>query len=325
MPELPEAETIARRLDEELAGRTLGKVDLTRTDIVHGDPRPLGRLVSGRHVVRVHRRAKRIVVELAKCSSKRIAGQSPERKRRVARPVEGPRAGAWGSDGHSLLARDGTIPSLQLVFHLGMSGQLIVCDRSEEIEKHTHLRIAIRGTGRELRFRDPRRFGGVWCLTGGTEHVGRRLSELGPEPLELTPARFRELLNRPRQIKALLLDQRVVAGLGNIYCDEALHAAGLHSLAQANGLDRRAADRLLRAIKSTLRRAIRHKGSTMSDYRTADGTNGSFQKYHRAYQREGEPCKSCGTPIERITAAGRSTFLCPACQRPLSTCTLPAP
>ena len=104
-------------------------------------------------------------------------------------------------------------------------------------------------------------------------------------------------------------------GLGNIYCDEALHAAGLHPLTKAGALDSRAAGRLLRAIKSTLRRAIRHKGSTMMDYRTASGANGSFQKYHRVYRRTDQPCRSCGTPIERIIAAGRSTFLCPKCQQ----------
>jgi formamidopyrimidine-DNA glycosylase len=112
-----------------------------------------------------------------------------------------------------------------------------------------------------------------------------------------------------------LMDQQAVAGLGNIYCDEALHAAGLHPLTKAGALDSRAADRLLRAIKSTLRRAIRHKGSTMMDYRTAGGANGSFQKYHRVYRRTDQPCHSCGTKIERITAAGRSTFLCPKCQQ----------
>jgi formamidopyrimidine-DNA glycosylase len=203
----------------------------------------------------------------------------------------------------------------KLVFHLGMTGRLTVCDADEPIEKHTHLRVAVRDSDRELRFRDPRRFGGVWCLAGGRKHVGRELGELGPEPLQLTPARFQRVLDRPRQIKALLLDQRCIAGLGNIYCDEALHIAGIHPLAKADSLDRETTDRLLRAIKSTLRRAIRCNGSTVSDYRTADGGSGSFQKHHRVYQREGQSCQKCGTIIEHLTAAGRSTFICPCCQQ----------
>jgi len=270
MPELPEAETIARRLDEELTGHALDKVTLVRRDIVHGDPRPLARLLSGRRVASVRRRAKRVVLQLE--------------------------------------------PEMQLVFHLGMTGTLTICDAVDPIEKHTHLRVAIRKTGRELRFRDPRRFGGIWCLTPDGRFVGRRLSELGPEPLKLTGAAFRRVLNRPRQIKALLMDQRFIAGLGNIYCDEALHAAGIHPQTKSNTLGKESADRLLRAIKSTLRQAIRYKGSTLMDYRTADGAMGSFQRHHRVYQRADELCRTCDTTIIRITAAGRSTFLCPSCQ-----------
>lgn len=278
MPELPEAETIARRLHEELAGETLGRATVKRRDILHGDPRPLGRVVSNRRVRRVYRRAKRVIIELA----------------------------SGGSDAEHV----------DLVFHLGMSGQLLLCDQNAPREAHTHLRIAIRKTTRELRFRDPRRFGGVWLLAGGKKHVGRRLGELGPEPLELSAKEFRSVLSRQRQIKALLLDQRCIAGLGNIYCDEALHAAGIHPLTRADdlGVDRSA--RLLRSIKTTLRRAIRFNGSTLMDYRTADGEAGEFQKHHRVYQRTGQPCKHCRALIERIIAGGRSTFFCPRCQQP---------
>jgi formamidopyrimidine-DNA glycosylase len=270
MPELPEAETIARRLNEELSGTVLGKVTLTRKDIVHGDRRPLGKLVAGRMVESVTRRAKRVIIHLT--------------------------------------------PQAQLVFGLGMTGTLIICDIREPIEKHTHLRITFGKTKRELRFRDPRRFGGIWCITPDGKHAGRRLSEPGPEPLQLTPTRFREILARSRQIKALLMDQQSIAGLGNIYCDEALHAARIHPLAKSDALESQAAGRLLRAIKTTLKRAIRHNGSTLMNYRTATGETGSFQRYHRVYQRDDQPCRTCKTPIIRITAAGRSTFLCPSCQ-----------
>jgi len=270
MPELPEAETIARQLHAGLAGRVFGRVRLKRKDIVFGDPRPLGRLLTGRRVDRVHRRAKRVVVDLT--------------------------------------------PSAQLVFCLGMTGRLTLCDAEVPVERHTHLRIAIDGSARELRFRDPRRFGGIWCETDSGGSRGRKLSPLGPEPLQLTAAQFRRMLARPRQIKAALMDQGFIAGLGNIYCDEALHAARIHPLTRADSLDVRTADGLLRAIKGVLRRAIRHGGSTLMDYRTAEGAPGYFQIHHRVYQRAGEPCRSCRTPIERIQAAGRSTFICSSCQ-----------
>ena len=270
MPELPEAETIARELNRRLAGRTLGRVLLGRNDIVHGDPRPLRVILPGRRIEQVRRRAKRVILQLQ--------------------------------------------PEAELIFRLGMSGRLTLVPSKQPTEPHTHLRIAIRGETYELRFCDPRRFGGVWCLAGSDRHVGKRLGEVGPEPLELSPAAFRRMLNRRRGIKALLMDQRVVAGLGNIYCDETLHAAGIHPLTRANALDAVQVARLLRAIKSTLRRAIRYNGSTFADYRRPDGREGSFQKHHRVYQREGKPCHKCDTSIIRIHAVGRSTFLCPFCQ-----------
>jgi formamidopyrimidine-DNA glycosylase len=201
---------------------------------------------------------------------------------------------------------------VSLVFRLGMTGRLFVVDSEAHVEKHTHLRIAIEGTGRELRFRDPRRFGGVWCVASGDGD--RSDAKLGVEPLDATPAQFRTVLARRRQIKALLMDQSAIAGLGNIYCDESLHAARIHPLSRADRLDAEAVGRLLRAIKTILRRAIRFNGSTLMDYRDADGREGSFQKLHRVYQREGDPCRTCRTPIRRILAAGRSTFYCPQCQ-----------
>lgn len=270
MPELPEAETIARQLQRQLAGRTLGRVRLTRTDIVHGDPRPLAKLLPGRRVGRVSRQAKRVI-----------------------------------------LALDGGI---ELVFRLGMTGRMIVRPCDEPVAKHTHLRIKIDGTCNELRFCDPRRFGGVWCLTDNKQSIGKPLGAVGLEPLEVKPAAFRTVMNRRRQIKALLMDQAVIAGLGNIYCDESLHAAGIHPLARADTLSSKRTNRLLRAIRMTLRKAIRFNGSTLMDYRDADGREGSFQKLHRVYQREGQPCAACRAPIRRILAAGRSTFFCPKCQ-----------
>ena len=288
MPELPEVETIARQLDHHLRGWHLGRVVLSRRDIVHGSTRSLKRLLPGNQVQCVRRRGKRVILDLARESD----------PRRDVCPC----------------SRAVPPPLMELVFHLGMTGQLTVRPTDDPLEPHTHLRIAIERTRRELRFRDPRRFGGVWCLTDRESRNGRMLGELGPEPLELTVADFRRLLGRKRQIKALLLDQRAIAGLGNIYCDETLHAASIHPLTRADLLDRQQSARLLRAIKTTLRRAIRFNGSTISDYRGADGQTGSFQRFHRVYQKKGSSCHTCDTPIERILAAGRSTFLCPSCQ-----------
>lgn len=276
MPELPEAQTIADQLQGQLAGRAIGTVRLERRDIVRTSFGDIEEAVAGRRVVRVYRRAKRVVLQL---------------------------------DSEGLI-----------VFGLGMTGRLTVVGVGAVAEKHTHLRIGFPEIASELHFRDPRRFGGIWLhACKGAE--GKRVFEqdvfgnLGVEPLSCTAAEFRALLSRRRQIKALLMDQSVIAGLGNIYCDESLHAAGIHPLAIASRLSDETCSRLLRAIKEILRKAIRCNGSTLLDYRGADGSKGGFQLLHRIYGREGEPCKGCGTKIKRIQAAGRSTHFCPKCQR----------
>jgi formamidopyrimidine-DNA glycosylase len=194
--------------------------------------------------------------------------------------------------------------------HLGMTGQLSVAAPSSPPPAHTHLELDL--GGERLRFRDPRRFGGFWWLGGESPDLG-----MGPEPLGLRPAELLRRLSRTtRAIKNALLDQRVVAGLGNIYVDEALHAAGIHPLTPADRLTAQEVGRLSRAIKSTLRRAIRHRGSTLRDYLDADGEAGGFQRLHRVYDREARPCARCGTRITRIVLGGRSTHFCPGCQPP---------
>jgi len=349
MPELPEVETIARQLNATLAGRALGAVVHVRADMVHGSDRPLRDALPGTVVERVYRRAKRIIFELERRSdgaTKRRRKKATKRRSDVA--TQGRDAGIEGHSGEMS----------QLIVHLGMTGRLTVCDASEPVEKHTHLRVALAGGGQELRFRDPLRVGGIWLVADANSETSKRrnaetpksgatalatkrrsnvatkgkgkspnrqitkspntrgLGPLGPEPLELTATAFREVLARKRQIKALLMDQTAIAGLGNIYCDEALHAAGVHPLTRADEISSENAGRLLRAIKSVLRRAIRFQGSTLMDYRSADGEPGSFQRYHRVYGREGEPCRTCRTPIERIQVGGRSTHFCPRCQVP---------
>ena len=194
--------------------------------------------------------------------------------------------------------------------HLGMTGQMGVVKPDTPLPSHTHLELDL--GGERLRFRDPRRFGGVWWLGNNPPDEG-----MGPEPLGLRAAELlRRLARTTRAVKNALLDQRVVAGLGNIYVDEALHAANIHPLTPADRLAAEDVGRLSRAIKATLRRAIRHRGSTLRDYLDADGAAGGFQRLHRVYDRADEPCHRCHTPIDRIVLGGRSTHFCPACQRP---------
>ena len=196
--------------------------------------------------------------------------------------------------------------------HLGMSGRLMVETADAPLVKHTHLVIELDANdGPELRFVDPRRFGGVWWL--GAEPDGE---EMGPEPLTLPSGQLgQRLAKTTRAIKNALLDQAVVAGLGNIYVDESLFEARIHPLTPANTLTKVQVTKLNRAIKSTLRRALRHRGSTLRDYRDADGNSGGFQSQHRVYGREGKPCLVCKKPIALIVLGGRSTHFCAKCQR----------
>lgn len=200
--------------------------------------------------------------------------------------------------------------SNRFFIHLGMTGRLTACEASEPVPPHTHLTLELEDAS-HVRFRDPRRFGGVWWLGQVACDEG-----MGPEPLKVSPRQLAARLARTtRAIKNVLLDQSVLAGLGNIYVDESLFGANVHPLTPANRLTVEQVAKLNRSIKATLRRAIRHRGSTLRDYRDADGTVGAFQKLHRVYGREGEPCRVCRTPIERILLGGRSTHFCPRCQR----------
>lgn len=339
MPELPEAETIVCHLRAHIVDATIVALRLLRPDVVHGPPPGWTKQLTGQRIAAVTRRAKRVQI---------------------------------------------TVGDLTLVVRLGMSGRLTLHRPDEPLEKHTHVvwtlesaherprlnrapsisvpasdeharggpaaarggRIAPEDRDRrfELRFRDPRRFGGVWIIPGGGHSGdngsarngdqtnggrggrnhrnarqsgdGRTLGPLGPEPLTLAPAAFLMLLaGRQRPVKSLLLDQTRIAGLGNIYCDEALHAAGIHPASPCAAIPDDAARRLLRAIKSVLGRAIRAGGSTLNDYQRPDGSDGLFQFRHRVYGRAGQPCRRCRTPIEKTTLVGRGTHFCPKCQK----------
>jgi formamidopyrimidine-DNA glycosylase len=194
-----------------------------------------------------------------------------------------------------------------LVVHLGMTGRLLL---GGSPGKHTHAILTLdRGL---LLYDDPRQFG---CFQYSAEFP-QRVARLGPEPLEISAADFATGLRRRKtRIKALLLNQRFLRGMGNIYADEALFRAGIHPLAMASRIRGERASRLHSAIRQVLREAIDAGGSSISDYVDAEGRKGFFQLRHRVYQRTGEPCLTCGTPIRRILVAQRSSHFCPKCQK----------
>jgi formamidopyrimidine-DNA glycosylase len=198
-----------------------------------------------------------------------------------------------------------------LCIHLGMTGRLTVERSHQPIAPHTHLIADLTGNS-QLRFRDPRRFGGIWWLCDGEADD----TDMGPEPLKIRPDQLAQRLFKTRRaIKTALLDQRLIAGIGNIYADESLFHSRIHPTIPGNRLTRDQVSRLNRAIKLILRRAINHRGSSLRDYVDADGKEGGFQLLHRVYAREGQPCVHCKTPIKRIVLGGRSTHFCPKCQR----------
>lgn len=202
----------------------------------------------------------------------------------------------------------------ELVIHLGMTGSLATLRPGDHVR--AVLELAGRGP-RCLYFRDPRRFGRLLVLPGGDRRRLPTLAKMGPEPWsdELSASRLRQALRRRAALKTLLLSQRPVAGLGNIYADEALWRARLHPAMPGMLLSRRAAERLLAAIRDVLREAIERNGTTLQDYRTLDGGVGDFGGSLAVYGREGAPCQRCSTPIVRTVLGARSTHHCPRCQR----------
>ena len=264
MPELPEVETIARKLKPDLVGRTILSADLrwART-LASPSPRKFKARIPGQKILDVGRRAKFLMIRL--------------------------------SDAY-------------LLIHLRMSGDLTIRDSTIEPEKHDRLVIKLSG-GRSLTFNDTRKFGRVWLTTKPEEVLGK----LGPEPLgeDFTPQWLHTALHhKHRQLKPLLLDQTFIAGLGNIYTDEALHIAKLHPLTLSSSVTVDQAGVLHEAIHSVLNEGIRRNGASFDwVYR-----GGEFQNYFRVYDRKGQECPVCGTKIERILVGQRSTHYCPNCQ-----------
>ena len=201
---------------------------------------------------------------------------------------------------------------LSLLIHLGMTGQLVVYPAESPARPHTHVFFSL-DDGRELRYTDIRRFGRI-CLLPGAEQKNI-LGELGLDPLEATPSEFAAALHtRKAHVKALLLDQTVLRGMGNIYTDESLWRARIHPRRLGANLTPRELRALYRAVQAVLNEAIRSRGSSISDYVDSAGEQGEFQLKHRVYDREGKKCFRCRAPIRRIIVAGRSSYFCPHCQ-----------
>jgi formamidopyrimidine-DNA glycosylase len=200
-----------------------------------------------------------------------------------------------------------------LLIHLGMTGQIVTSAPDADVAPHTHAFLAL-DDGREIRYTDVRRFGRMAILEAGRrEEV---LGVLGLEPLEASEEEFRVRISARRaRIKALLLDQHVLRGMGNIYTDESLFRARIHPARIGANLTPNDLDRLHRAVREVLSEAIRLGGSSISDYVDSEGRPGEFQLRHRVYQRKGKKCFRCRALIRRMMVAGRSSYFCPSCQR----------
>jgi len=288
VPELPEVETVVRGLQKRVVGDTIKTVWIgDKSNLLKSPAQEIARVLEGSSIAGVRRMGKHIVVD--------VQPKVPTQKRRAAKKSVEVAAGA---------------KSAQWIVHLGMTGKMLVTSPDDEIEKHTHL-IAQLASGRELRFVDPRRFGKLWV-----HESDDGFATVGTEPLHITVEDFAELFHgRKTPIKAALLNQKLLRGVGNIYADESLFRAGIRPRRKAASLTREELRKLHEAVQQVLREAIAAGGSSVSDYVGADGERGFFQIQHRVYGREGEPCLVCKTPIKKIVAAGRGTHYCPKCQK----------
>jgi len=274
MPELPEAETIARDLAKRIRGAVVRTVSVHRPDILApGSPASrLRRVLSGRTIEAVGRRGKNVVIEFA--------------------------------------------GGFRLVINLGMTGRVVASDSPRSLElAHVAARIHLED-GRALLYDDARRFGQLDLRDASAWE--RRSAELGVEPLsdDFTPDRLHELTRSSTSpIRNWLLDQRRLAGVGNIYANEALFLAGIRPTRRTRTLSRRQVNALHSSLRAVLEQAVTMRGTTFSDYRDADGNEGTFQSRLRVYDRAGLPCTVCSTPIKRIVLSNRSAFYCPTCQR----------
>ena len=287
MPELPEIETVARGLRQTILGRRIISIGLGKTDFID-DPAALEQHLPGRRIDAVERYGKFMLLRLSETPSDEIRQE----------------------DAASNAATATTTPSL--LVHLGMTGSLAPAAASQPHAKHTHVWMML-DDGRELRYTDPRRFGRMAYIAAAS--LASELIAFGADPLEVGAEEFAtRIRSRRARIKALLLDQSVLRGVGNIYADESLWRAKIHPARLGTQLHAQQAETLRKALQEILRKAIAMRGSSISDFLDAEGEPGEYQRHHRAYGREGKRCYRCKTPVRRIIVAGRSSFFCPKCQ-----------
>jgi len=296
MPELPEVETIARGVNDRVRGDQIVEVWFgSHREPFKTSPTQQAKGLDGRIILGVHRIGKHIVCELGPTAGVRKDGWAGVRKNR---PEEG-----------NLDTQDSVA---QWIVHLGMTGRLLVTAPENPLAPHTHARLTL-SSGRELRFVDPRRFGRLEFKDLGKVAP---FEAAGAEPLVIEKEAFVALFRgRKLAIKAALLNQTLLSGVGNIYADESLFRAGIRPTRMSGRLRVADLEKLRLALREVLQHAIRLGGSSVSDYVDADGVRGFFQLEHCVYLRTGEPCRRCQTPIRRILLAGRGTHYCPECQR----------
>lgn len=281
MPELPEVETVARGVHARVQNdRIVESWFSSHREPFKNSAASQAKGLEGRTILSVHRTGKHIVCELA----------LPARSR-SGKAVD---------------------PDAQWIVHLGMTGRLLVTTPDAEVAPHTHARLRL-ASGRELRFVDPRRFG---RLEFRDLKAKQGFAGPGAEPLTIGAEEFAVLFHgRKLAIKAALLNQSLLAGVGNIYADESLFRAGIRPRRPAGRLTRQELEKLRIALQQVLQHAIQLGGSSVSDYVDVNGMRGFFQLEHCVYQRTGEPCRTCGKAIRRIVVAGRSTHYCSTCQK----------
>jgi formamidopyrimidine-DNA glycosylase len=290
MPELPEVETIARALAPGLAGRVITGADVPDVKVLAAPKTKAAfrNALVGRRVTTVSRRAKLLLVQLG------------------PRPPLAERAG-------SSLAPDDE--AAILAFHLKMTGRFHIAPQHADIPQYARLLIHL-GDGNTLVFSDMRRFGTARLLSPESLAAWDFYASLGPEPWDMTPDAFEAALSRrTTRIKAAMLDQTIIAGIGNIYADESLFAARIRPDTPASALSPAQRKTLLAAIQDVIAKALAAGGSTIRDYRTPDGVEGGFQHQFTVYGKAGQPCPACNAKLVAVKVAGRTSTFCPRCQK----------
>lgn len=310
MPELPEVETICRGLNQATLDREIvgGDVLLNSTIARSISATDFLTKLKGKSIAAWYRRGKYLLAELSQFpEGEREKGKGGEF--RAQTPISSPLPSSF------------LLPSKAgwLGVHLRMTGQLLWVNRSEPLQKHARVRLFFEGN-QELRFVDQRTFGQMWYVPAETEVSGTviGLKLLGPEPFSdefTTEYLTRKLHRRARPIKTALLDQSLIAGLGNIYADETLFLSGVMPTTLCADLTADQIGRIHTAIIQVLQKAIESGGTTFSNFLNVQGVNGNYGGVAWVYNRAGQPCRTCSATIERIKLAGRSTHFCPACQQ----------